>query len=145
MSTASNAADNQVTRNLRLDLWIFRNGVRQTPDMSRFEREEMGAEEAEMARTEKYLKKGCREAGQRKKAGVRRSAVGEGWLVRLFKRRVVTADEAKLKRGLPRCPFSAALPPPTTEQRRSRGPRQTLFFIRALFLHGSGHFQDSCS
>lgn len=145
MTTASNAADNQVTRNLRLDLWIFRNGVRQTPDMSRLEREEMGAEEAEMARTEKYLKKGCREAGQRKKAGVRRSAVGEGWLVRLFKRRVVTADEAKLKRGLPHCPFSAALPPPTTERRRSRGPRQTLFFIRALFLHGSGHFQDSCS
>lgn len=55
MTTASNAADNQVTRNLRLDLWIFRNGVRQTPDMSRFEREEMGTGEAEMVRTEKYF------------------------------------------------------------------------------------------
>lgn len=81
MTTASNAADNQVTRNLRLDLWIFRNGVRQTPDMSRLEREEMGTGEAEMARTEKYFKKRCREVGQRKKAGGRRSTVGEGWSV----------------------------------------------------------------
>lgn len=142
MTTVSNAADNQITRNLRLDLWIFRNGVRQTPDMSRFKREETGIEEVEMVRLEKYFKKRCCQVEQRKKAGARRSVVREGWLGWLFNRRVMTADEGKLKKGLSHCPFSAALYPPDRWTTAFSGPcprpssSSALFTCVALFISG---------